>query len=304
VWNFTPNWFEDAREYFGRAIALDRGYAAPFVGLAELFHIHASLRGELARSSASRIRPALEQALERDPDLAEAHAWRGVLASTYEHDWAEATRSFEKALATHPVAPRIRHIYGYFFLRFIGRAQEAVDEHRRALGEGDPLSLITRVGLVMSLFAAARRDEASHEARRLHDLAPDFLATHSLLAFDVVNQPLADALAFAERLHQLSPFSAGSLGLLAGLAARSGDLERAETLRRQFEPAEPYGNAVDVALYHLASGDVDRAFDAMSLLRDQRHPFLMMVLVGGPYGAQLRASPRWRDFARTIGLAE
>jgi hypothetical protein len=73
-------------------------------------------------------------------------------------DWAEAARRFDAAMAIRPVAPRIRHIYGYFSLRFIGKAYEAVEQHRRALAEGDPLSLITRVGLVMSLMSAREHE--------------------------------------------------------------------------------------------------------------------------------------------------
>ena len=44
-----------------------------------------------------------------------------------------------------------------------------------------------------------------------------------------------------------------------------------------------YGHAVDLALYHLACGDIDQAFDPITLLAEQRHTFLMMIVVGGPY---------------------
>ena len=108
-------------------------------------------------------------------------------------------------MAIRPVAPRIRHIYGYFYLRFVGKASEAVEEHRRALGEGDPLSLITRVGLVMSLMSAREHEEQFRESQRLRDLAPDFRATYSLLTCNVAQRPLAEALSFAERLHDLAP---------------------------------------------------------------------------------------------------
>jgi hypothetical protein len=71
----------------------------------------------------------------------------------------------------------------------------------------------------------------------------------------------------------------------------------------QAGPPEEYGNAVGYALYHLASGETDRAFDFMQLLVEQHHPFLMMIIVGGPYAPALRASSRWPAFARSIGLA-
>jgi len=40
----------------------------------------------------------------------------------------------------------------------------------------------------------------------------------------------------------------------------------------------------------------------MATLAGRRHPFLMMAVVGGPYGEVLRASPRSPAFARTIGM--
>ena len=83
-----------------------------------------------------------------------------------------------------------------------------------------------------------------------------------------------------------------------------GQVERAEEIRQQIGPADEYGHAVDLALHHLACGDTDAAFEPMAELVRQRHPFLMMIIVGGPYGEALRASTRWPAFARTIGLAE
>jgi serine/threonine protein kinase/tetratricopeptide (TPR) repeat protein len=302
VWSFTADWYERGLEHYERAKALDPAYALPCIGLAELFHIRASGRGDDSRAASARIAGAVSDALARDPGAAEAHAWRGILASTYDYDWATAAESFDRAIGLHPVAPRIRHITGYFYLRLVGRATHAVEEHRRALGEGDPMSLITRVGLVQSLMSAGRHDEAAHEWQRLHDLAPDFRATYSLLPFNVARRPLPDAIAFAERLYQLAPWSAGACGLLAGLLRRSGAVTRAEGLRQQIGTAEEYGQAVDLALYHLASGEMDAAFDAMAWLVQQRHPFLMMIIVGGPYGDLLRSSARWPSFARTIGM--
>ena len=98
------------------------------------------------------------------------------------------------------------------------------------------------------------------------------------------------------------PGAAGSVGLLSGLLKRDGDDDGAAALMRDVSDLDEYGNGVDHALYQLVCGDTDRAFDAMATLVEQHHPLLLMVLVGGPYGATLRASSRWPAFARTIGL--
>jgi hypothetical protein len=134
------------------------------------------------------------------------------------------------------------------------------------------------------------------------ELAPDFPATYGLLARNVALAPIDQALAFAERFRERIIFHAASTGLLAGLLRRNGDDRRAADLMAQAGPPEEYGNAIGYALYHLASGETDRAFEFMRLLVEQRHPLLMMIVVGGPYAPALRASSQWPVFARRIGL--
>jgi TolB-like protein len=300
-WKLTPDALDLSRTCYEQAIALDPTYALAQAGLAEHFHIRASTSGAAGREAAALVRPAAERALALDPTLPEAHAWLGIVATTYEYDWAEGERRFRAATAQEPVAPRHRHLNGYFHLRFIGRTAEAVAEHRRALQE-DPLNLIMRVGLAASLTSDGRHVEASSEARRLLELDPDFPATYTLLALNVANEPLPVALAYVERGYALAPWSPGITGLLAGLARRSGDERRAEMLLHQVGDPEEYGNAVGLALFHLACSETERAIDWLEKLVEQRHPFVMMLLVGGPYAPLLRASPRWPSVARSMNL--
>lgn len=302
VWRHTPESFEQGRRSYEEAIRLDPAYGLPYVGIAELLHIRASLRGPDARQAAAGIRPALEQALALDPSLPEAHAWLGIVDSTYDYDWTKASERFSAAMSVEPVSPRLRHLNAYFRLRFIGRADDAVAEHQVAL-QHDPLNLITRVGLVMSLMSAERLADASAEAHRLLELAPDFVASYSLLTLNMRGEPLEVSLGFAQRLNVLAPFVAGGKGLFAGLLQLSGDAGRAAELMRSVEDPEVYGNPLDLVFYHLALNDVDRAFDFLDLLADQHHPLMMMTVVGGPYATALRSSPRWSAFARRIGLA-
>ncbi len=302
VWTkHSPDAYAEAQEFYQSAIALDPGYALPHAALAELFHIRASLRGHGAREAAAMIRPAAERALALDPSLPEAHMWLGILSSTYEYDWAVADHHFGTAMTSTPVAPLLRHMNGYFNLRFRGRSDEAVAEHRRAL-QDDPLNLIIRVGLVLSLYSAGRHGDATEEGKRVLALAPAFAPSYTLHVLNVLTQPPSEARAFAERLHALVPGVAGSVGLLAGLLRRDGNDAGAAALMRDVGDLNEYGNAVDQALYQLVCGHTDQAFDAMATLVEQHHPLLMMVLVGGPYGAMLRASSRWPEFSRTIGL--
>jgi TolB-like protein/Tfp pilus assembly protein PilF len=294
--------FAQGLRCYEQAIALDPRFALPHAALAEMFHIVASGKGPEAQAAAARIRPSVERAVALDPALPEAHAWLGVIANMYDYNWAEGERQFRQAMAREPVTPVIRHMNAYFNLRFTGRAEEAIAEHHRAI-EQDPLNMIIRVGLAVSLTSAERHAEASQVVDTLMELAPDFPAIYGLLARNVALAPLEQALAFAERFYARTIFNAAGTGLFAGLLRRNGDDRRASELMAQAGPPDEYGNAVGYALYHLASGETDRAFDFMQLAVDQRHPLLMMITVGGPYAPALRASSRWPAFARRIGLA-
>jgi len=162
--------------------------------------------------------------------------------------------------------------------------------------------MIFRVGPASSPTFGRRHSEAAQVGETVMKLAPDFPGTYGLLALNVARAPIEQALAFAERFHATLMWHAAGTGLLAGLLQRSGDTTRAANLMALAGPPEEYGNAVGHALYHLASGETDRAFDFLQLLIEQRHPFLMMILVGGPYAPALRASSRWASFVRKIGL--
>jgi serine/threonine-protein kinase len=301
VWRHTPESFALAFRCYEQAIAVDPCYADPHAGIAELLHIQASFRGPAARAAARGIRPALERALELDSSHPEALAWMGIVQSTYEYGWAEARKLFLKVTSTGPVSPRVRHLDAYFHLRHVGRADEAVAAHQSALIE-DPLNLIVRVGHIACLRSARQHEEANREARLLLELAPEFVPTYTLLALDVAREPPETHLAYAERTYHLAAECAGTVGIYAGLLRRAGNDARARALMESVGSAEEYGNPVDFALFHLANGEIDVAFDHLMKLTEQHHPFLMMVLVGGPYEEAIRSSPRWPELAREIGL--
>ena len=160
---WRPESLEKSREYYEQAAKLDPRFALPHAGLARYYFI-ASCRRIDPRQGVALGRQAAQKALELDPSLPEAHAWLGIFAICADFDWNEGQRRFDIALSRQPVAPILRNWHGYFYLRNVGRALEAVDQHRRALQE-DPFNLNIRMGLAVSLTAASNDEEALAEAR-------------------------------------------------------------------------------------------------------------------------------------------
>lgn len=299
-WSQKKNWAIRTRELYEQAIALDPRFALPHAALAMHYHIVYSRSGNPSDALA-RGRESLRRALDLDPTLPEANAWLGIYAAVYDYDWKEAGRRFGMALAEQPVRPEIRHLYGYFYLRLVGRSPEAVAEHRRALEE-DPLNLIMRVGLAVSLRAAGRDEEAAQEARKLLELDPEFVAAYTLQALDVTREPLAEALAYAEKAASLFSWNKPSVGLLAGLLVRAGDPARAREVLCTLGDGQDYGVPCALAMFHLLCSENEQAAEWTERALEQRDQLVPMILLTPPWGPMLRTTSRWPALARKMNL--
>lgn len=293
---------EKTRKYYEEAAKLDSGFALPHAGLAMYYHIVSSTFMD-PMEGLVKGRHAARRALELDPSLPEAHAWLGIFAAWADFDWKEAQRRFDIAFARQPVPPILRHWYGYFYLRQMGRALEAVDQHRRALEE-DPLNPVVRTGLAVSLTAAGKDEEALREARRVLELNPDFVPAYTLQALDVTKAPLPEALAFAEKGVGLAPWSPVCAAVLAGLLTKTGEQERAAELIGRSRDTQANAAPVAFVIYHLLCGEVEKAAEWTEEALEQRHPMLAMLLLTPPWKAMLRTSARWPKLAKIMNLPE
>jgi len=118
---FRRKGFEFAQQMFERAIEIDPTYARAFAGIADCCSFlytywHASNNTLEQADAASR------KALELDPDLAEAHASRG-LAVSLRKDYEEAAREFEAAIRLDP-----KLFEGYYFYARARFAQGKMEE--------------------------------------------------------------------------------------------------------------------------------------------------------------------------------
>jgi TolB-like protein/tRNA A-37 threonylcarbamoyl transferase component Bud32/Tfp pilus assembly protein PilF len=125
---------EFACEMFSKAIKKDGTYALAYAGLADC-HSFLSFYFGGADAEKQRADAASKTALDLAPDLAEAHASRG-LALTAAKRYLEAEREFETAIVLDPA---LFEAY-YFYARLCftqGKYEKAVEMYRRA-GEVNP----------------------------------------------------------------------------------------------------------------------------------------------------------------------
>ena len=158
---------EFARQMFERAIELDPGYALAHAGIADccsfLYQYFDATPANLARAeSASR------RAVELAPELAEAHASRG-LALSLSSGFEEAEKEFQTAMRLDPKSFEAAYFYARACLAQ-GKPEEATKWFERALAvRPDDFATLTLVADIY--LSLGRNEESIRSARRAYDAA-------------------------------------------------------------------------------------------------------------------------------------
>jgi TolB-like protein len=298
-WAFTPQALRRSRECLEQAIALDPEFALPYVGLAD--HFLASTTFGHADDLVPRARRLAERALELEPELAEAHAMLGVLAAFYKPDFQEAERRFRHAVGRESVPWHVRSWYSNFFLRSLGRNEEAKREAERAL-EDNPLSQILHWCLANVLEGLGLHAEAQVAFEKTVELDPQFwLAWWSLSLHHAALGRPAEAQASAEKAFAIYP-NPYNIALLAGLLQNVGEKVRSEALLEQIPPGSQ-GSSMALACFHFVKGDIDQAVALAGQALDEGYPMTTNMFIR-PFEQQLRGSRGWAVLMRKLNLPE
>jgi tetratricopeptide (TPR) repeat protein len=295
----TPESLARSKEYYEQAIALDPKFALAHIGLADYYLLLTAGAGVLpAHEAMPLVRAGAQKALALDPLLPDAHAMLGVVAGVYDYNWKEAERLFRLAMARDPIPPQIRQWYGYFYLRPMGRTEDAIEELELALQE-DPLNLMFRVILGYGLEVADRYEDASTEFRRILELDEDFWMAYVALALiHTLQGRLTEALPLAERGYSLAPWNGHAGAALAAVLRRTGDTHRAEEVLQPLRNApEAYGAPRGLASFHLMCGEIDQAADWVEKSVQQRDPYSVSSF-------NHRLGARWPALAKMMNLPE
>ncbi len=292
-----PGSFEQTKAMLEHAITLDPQFALPYSLLGGCYTMLANLGFKPAHDMMPLARAAEEKALRVDPALPEAHALLGVCAGGFEHDWIGAEREWRLAMARAPISSDVRFWYGNHYLLPIGRVAEAVETMARALEE-DPLNLLYRHLYARGLRHLGRFDEAEAELRGILEVDADFpWALETLGAVCAQQGNSAEALAFTERAHVVTPWSCTVVGQLAALLDRAGDRTRADALLRTLGTGEAYGASTGIAIFHAMRGDAEQSAEWAARGIAQR--FLPLVYMVGPL---LKSQRQWPALARLLNL--
>jgi serine/threonine-protein kinase len=299
-WQFTPEASQRSRECLEQALALDPGFALPYVGLADHHLALASVGGIRAQEAMPRARELARRALELEPDLPEAHAMLGIVAGQYDLDWKESERRFRLATAREPISCHLRQWHAAFYLTPVGRKEEARREMERVLKE-DPLSQMWHYNYSETLQGLGLDDEALTAVRKAVEIDPQFwLGWWWLGMLLSIHDRRAEARVCADKATAGASWSPYSIGLMAGVLTHAGETERAEGLLAGLR-GDAYAGPVGLACYHLVRGEIDRAVEWSGKAVEQRFP-AFMILVIFTFEPRFRQSAGWPGLLKKINL--
>jgi adenylate cyclase len=268
---------------FEQAIAKDPSFAPAYAGLAAA---HASRSGSDRDGrdiDVSKMREAVEKALQLDPMLAEAHDARGMVYAR-DAQWEEAEKSFRRALELDPNRSLSRTDVALNLLLPLGRIEEAVAQARLA-EKSDPLSPQVEGDFAYTLLSAGRFEEAAAHCSSRGDCLG-----RALLGQGKIDQ----AVRALEAGLKDGTTTAGELGYAY---ARQGRREEAEKF------SEAARSPIGQARIFTALGDKDRAFEALNRALSSGPVRIGRNLTWWEF-APLRGDPRLKALRKKIGLPE
>lgn len=299
IWNRRSSRpYHDAIRFFREAVQRDPSYARAYGGLAMGYVVQATYDTVNALTSFADTRAAAQQALQLDSTIIEAHVALGFAdACTWRN--ADAEASFTRAFRIAPHFAMGRFWYS-LYLQHVGRYDEAIAEHERALAL-DPASLVIN-GTPAAWYTARRYQEAERMIRHALSIDPDFQQGLYFLARIMSETGRADSAVTILETILLRPgyTRVDKTAALAYAYVRAGKPERARTLIRslqrngQLPPSGPVAAALD------AMGERERAIGVLlqAVERDQS----LLLSRSAPYDglrSDARVSPL---FTRIEGL--
>ena len=289
-------------ECYRQALALEPDYAQAHAGIAQV----QAFRPLISLAAPHEVMPQAKAealtALALDETVAEAHFALALVHHWYEWNWADAERTFRRALALGPGDAFARSMWAHV-PGLLGRADESVAEARAAARQ-DPLSPFSQYIVALMLIWARRYDEAMREARAGLDLDGRYWPFHLSLGMGLAgggqHDDAVEAFRHATSLAPADPVPRAFLAWAVGLAGqRQEAVAIVDDLERQ--QGESYAGGMMLALASLGTGDTDRAIRWLEQGADERDG--RMTLLNAYYFFDpLRDDPRFQALLRRLNL--
>jgi TolB-like protein/Tfp pilus assembly protein PilF len=289
--------FEEARNYFQRALSLDPSFEAAATRLAQMYFT-LGLFGFMPPAIAfENARQTDELALKLDPNNANAHAGLSAIHDIYDWDWNAADRELKLALALAPNDENVLCLAAQHST-ILGRWDEALTQNNACLAQ-DPLSTAAYVALSYVQLSRGQPAEAEAALRRALEISPTASRVHYILGIVLLVRGESQA-ALTEMLKEKDEGVglAGSAMAYFALGRKAdSDTALAQMLKSQANHRPFY-----IAKIYAFRGERDEALQWLDRAYVQKDPTLFFHIVGDPMMKSLKVDPRYKAFLKKMNL--
>ncbi len=254
---------DSAEDLFTQVVSKDAEYFPAWLGLAETQIHRMQLGYTTTMASAPQALKALDRALELDSSSADALAFKGLLLTWAEWDFANAEELLNRACKLAPNAYIPSQARAWHELA-MGR-YELAERYSRVASAAEPLSMTARAGISfarMYLGDSRLALDVAREMVRVDAHGPVSLCLAAV--FEAALGEPSKALSMAERGFKLLPESPVAGAILAYAQAREGLLEKARALlEAETESGSLIGSQTMATLAWMELGETDCALMAL-----------------------------------------
>ncbi len=292
-----------AAEYFELSVKEDPNFALGYVGLADCYRTLVTNWGVDVDENLDRVKAMVGKALELDPELAEAHATRGM-ASFSAYYLNEAEEEFRKAIELKPSYASVHQWYSQLLIAEM-RWDEAL-WHIEKAAELDPFSQI--ISLVHAFLYEAKRDYGTGLplAKRAVEMNPDNAGMHVELALfygklKMSNAAKREAAIGADLAKGAFPFAASATqAMIAYLEDNRLAVSRILPVL-EAHSGETFAAVRFIAELYFYLGENDRGFEWLERSFSKKE-FDLFYIKSNEFLDGVRADPRYLDLVKRLGL--
>ncbi|HLW22774.1 MAG TPA: winged helix-turn-helix domain-containing protein [Steroidobacteraceae bacterium] len=289
-----------ALQYFQDAVQSDADYAAAYAGLAECYVKLAYFFGMEPRKAFAEAAPAALKSVQLDNSLAEGHAVLSLLRLLNDWDWSAADAESRLAIE---LAPGDSYVYWKrgVYLRYAGRADEAVRAHRQA-ESFDPFSLIAIQEVGWPLYYARRFDESIDQFRKAVELESQWDQLYFGLGFALVERGRREeAIEAARTAVRLGPDNPLNHALLVYVLGRAGEGREARVEFDRLRTTWAYIPSWFLSIVWIGLNEHERALASLEDAFRDHEPCLVSLKVD-PVFDPLRHHPTFTGMLKRVGL--